>query len=346
MLYAGLDLASQESHLYVMDSNGKKVMSCRLASSKASLGKALRPLLKRGLCLAVEAGGSTRWVHEYVLSLGVGEVLVVNPNKVRLIAESKKKTDKVDAKLLAELYRIDGLPEPVHMPSAAAHELRMLIKSRTGLVESRTKIINTVRGFLRGQGITLPARYLVTESHWDSVIKKRVLDKATRLVLACYRDTFCALSASLKAIEAEIKARGKADNRVVNLQGVPGIGIHCATALVSAVDEVNRFKTGKHLASYCGLTPTVRNSGEREISGHINRQGRSEVRRVFVQAAHVLASSKSHGARPLQRWFEGVRTRRGYKTAIVALARRLVTICFYLLRDNIEYDPTRLKAYA
>ena len=247
---------------------------------------------------------------------------------------------------MAELYRLDGLPEKVHMPSAPARELRMLIKARNGLVEARTKLLNTACGFLRGQGLRLPARYLTAFYHWEEILENKVLDEATLLVLASYRESFSGLTVSLKKIEAEIKARAKSDERVGNLQSVPGIGIHSATALVAAVDDIGRFKSGKHLASYCGLAPSVRNSGERQVSGHINRQGRSEVRSTIVQAAHVLANSKSHSARPLQRWFEGVRVRRGYKTAIVALARRLVTLCFYLLRDGSEYDPTRLKAYA
>jgi transposase len=346
MLYAGLDLGSQESFLHVMDRRGKRVSSSRVPMTRTALSKAFEPYIAKGVCVAIEAGGVTRWVHDYLHELGVREVHVANPNKLRLIAESRKKTDKIDAKLLAELYRLDGLPEKVHMPSAPARELRMLIKARNGLVEARTKLLNAARGFLRGQGVRLPPRYLATVSHWEEIMENEVLDDATLLVLASYRDSFLGLKASLKEIEAEIKARAKADERVGNLQSVPGIGIHSSTALVSAVDDIRRFKNGKHLASYCGLVPTVRNSGERQVSGHINRQGRSEVRRTIVQAAHVLANSRSHGARPLQRWFDGVRARRGYKTAIVALARRLVTICFYLLRDGSQYDPTRLRAYA
>lgn len=345
MLYAGLDLASQEGFLYVVDRKGKKVVSGRVVMVRAALRRAVEPYLERGIGVALEAGGSTRWVHDYLLELGAREVYVVNPNKLRLIAESRKKTDKVDAKLLAELYRLNGLPEPVHMPSPAAREMRTLIKARNGLLEARTKLSNTVRGFLRGQGVRLPLRWLVTPWHWEGVMKDKNLDDATRLVVGSYFVSFRAISASLKEIEGAIKMGAQEDKRIGLLQTIPGIGLHSATALVSAVDDAKRFASGKHLSSYCGLAPTVRNSGEREITGHINRQGRSEVRRTFVQAAHVLANSRSHGARPLQRWFDRVRMRRGYKTAIVALARRLVMICFCLLRDMSEYDPTRFRAY-
>ena len=346
MYYAGLDLGSRESYFQVVTGEGKKVRSGRVAMSRAALSRALGPYLERGLGVALEAGGSTRWVYDHLLAMGVREVYVVNPNKLRLIAESRKKTDKADARLLAELYRLNGLPEPVHMPSPAARELRMLIKARNGLVETRTKMVNTVRGFLRGHGLQLPPRWLSMPSHWEEILMDKGIDETTRLVISSYFESFLSVSTSLKKIEREIRAREREDERVVILESIPGIGLHSATALVAAVDDIRRFKNGKQLASYCGLAPTVRNSGEREVTGHINRQGRSEVRRTFVQAAHVLANSRSHGARPLQSWFAGVRLGRGYKTAIVALARRLVTICFYLLRDLKEYDPTRLRTYA
>lgn len=345
MYYAGLDLGSRESFYCIVDSKGKKVSRGRLAMSREALGSVFSRYLKRGVCVALEAGGSSRWVADHLVEIGVREVYVVNPNRLRLIAESRKKTDKADAKLLAELYRLDGLPEPVHLPSPPAREMRMLIKARTGLVEARTKLINTVRGFLRGQGVTLPARGLSSLTRWEEVMKDTNLDEATVLILSAYLESFKTLTASLKKIEKEIKTRAEADRRVGLLQSIPGIGLHSATALVSTVDDIRRFRNGKRLASYCGLAPTVRQSGEREITGHINRQGRSEVRRTFVQAAHVLANSRSHGARPLKMWLAGVRARRGYKTAIVALARRLVTICYCLLRDRIDYDPTRLRAY-
>lgn len=343
MYYAGLDLGSRASYAYIIDGSGKCVSKATLVMDGRALTKVFEPYLEHGLFVAMEAGGSTRWVHDHLLAVGVREIHVVNPNRLRLIAESRRKTDKNDAKLLAELYRLDGLPEPVHMPSPKARQMRMLIKARTGLVEARTKLINTVRAFLRGQGVTLPAKGLASPANWKKTINNRKLDEAAVLVMSAYLDSFLSISDSIKNIEKEIKNRANQDERVGLLRSLPGIGLQSATSLVSAVDRIERFKHSKHLASYCGLTPSVRQSGERLISGHINRQGRSEVRRTFVQAAHVLANLQSHAARPLRKWFEQVRYRRGYKTAIVALARRLVTICYRLLRDMVEYDPARLR---
>jgi transposase len=110
------------------------------------------------------------------------------------------------------------------------------------------------------------------------------------------------------------------------------VGVLSALTLVSAVDDVKRFDRAKRMTSYCGIVPTVRSSGEREQAGPITRQGRSEVRAMWIQAAHTLVRSRLLVARPLQRWFKRVARRRGFRTAIVGLARKMLRLAFYLLR--------------
>ena len=111
----------------------------------------------------------------------------------------------------------------------------------------------------------------------------------------------------------------------------------------SAIGEIKRFKRAKQLTSYCGLVPSVRSSGERTEYGHITREGRSEVRRVGIQSAHAVLRSKSRESLPLRKWHERIAKRRGKKTAVVALARKLITILFYVLRDKREYDYALLR---
>lgn len=343
MLYAGLDLGGQDSFLYVVTGKGQKVTSFQVATSKKALAKAFAPWLEQGIKVAMEAGGSSRWVYWFLVSLGVTEVYVVNPHRLRLIAQSRKKTDKVDARILAELYRLDGLPERVHMPSPSAAQARMLNQGRATLVRLRTQLNNTLRGFLRSMGVRLPARHLNRIANWEELLSLPEVDEAARLLLETFRPVAEDLTKALKDLEGEISQRNREDPRVELLQSVPGLGPQSAAVMVAAVDDIGRFKSGKQLASYSGLAPTVRNSADREFTGHINRQGRSEIRRVFVQAAHRLATLKSLEARPLQRWFDRVKNRRGYKTAIVALARRLVTLAYVLLRDMAPYDPRRMQ---
>src|SRR5205085_764774 len=126
----------------------------------------VKRFLPNGLSIAIEAGNQTAWVYEELVKLGA-RVVVVNPNQVRLIAESRRKTDKVDAKILCELLRIGGLPCPVHMPAPQARELRGLLVARRQLVSARTKLCNVVRGMLRQTGVCLVARELSSKAGWQ-----------------------------------------------------------------------------------------------------------------------------------------------------------------------------------
>jgi transposase len=109
------------------------------------------------------------------------------------------------------------------------------------------------------------------------------------------------------------------------------------------VDDVKRFSSSRKLVGYSGLAPTVRQSGERTEYGAISREGRSELRAVWVQIAHLVARDKTKATQPLRTWFNRVARKRGKKTALVALARRLLVIAYQLLRTEQDFDVGRLK---
>ena len=131
--------------------------------------------------------------------------------------------------------------------------------------------------------------------------------------------------------------------RTRRLETMPRVGRLAALTLVSAVDDVERFGSSRKLVGYTGLAPTVRQSGERTAYGPISRQGRRELRAVWVQVAHLVAIDASPATAPLRAWFHRVARRRGRKTAVVALARRLLVIAYQLLKHGTEYDVSRLK---
>jgi transposase len=110
MYYIGVDVSSKSSFVYVIDGRGKKIESKEIPTDKDGYRQYFGDWTKKAVYVAVEAGGHTRWIYDTITKLGIN-VYVVNPHKVKLIAESEKKTDKIDAKVLAELLRIDGLPQ-------------------------------------------------------------------------------------------------------------------------------------------------------------------------------------------------------------------------------------------
>jgi transposase len=341
MYYAGIDAHLKSSTIYVMDEKGQKVKSSTVVTSREGLRTGLGGFARGRLVAAVGSSGIALWVVGMLKELGA-EVVVVNPNRVRLIAESRKKTDRVDARLLAELLRLGAAPA-VHVPSEEARKGRAQLSVRRQLVRQRTALVNQARGLLRGWGVSLEARGLGTLEGWKRALRRRELPLYVKELLAVLGGVFEQLSEALEGMKARLKQEAKCDERVERLQTIPGVGMVSALTLVAAVDEVERFQSAKQMTGYFGIVPSVRASGEREEQGRITRQGRSEVRAVWIQAAHALARSRQPAAQPLQRWFHRVAYRRGLRTALVALARRMLSLAFYLLRDGTPYEPRRLR---
>ena len=132
MVYCGIDIASKPSYVYVTDAKGRKLASGEVPTTKPTFESRLKRYVARDLRIAIEAGNQTAWIYDALADMGA-KVAVVNPAKVKLIAESRRKTDKIDAKILCELLRIKALPHPVHMPSQPARALRGLLVARRQL---------------------------------------------------------------------------------------------------------------------------------------------------------------------------------------------------------------------
>jgi len=267
---------------------------------------------------------------------------VVNPNKVKLIAESRRKTDKIDAKILCELLRGNLLPRPVHMPSPEARSLRCLLNARRQLIRNRTQLCNTVRGILRQAGLRLKARGLNSKKAWQELMTAKFKEAHIAVILRAYFPAFEALTQSVQELNKELKQKAENEPRVELLKTMPMVGLIGALTLIAAVDDEARFKSSRQLVSYSGLAPIVRQSGERATYGPISREGRRELRAIWVQIAHLVANDPSGPAKPLRDWFLKVAHRRGKKTALVALARKLLTIALQMLRTGTVYDASQL----
>jgi transposase len=343
--YCGIDLAGVSSYVYVKDDGGKKLTAGEVATDKAAFERRLKRFVRGGLSIAIEAGNQTAWVYDALVEMGA-KVTVVNPTKVKLIAESRRKTDKIDAKILCELLRIDALPTPVHMPGRETRGLRGLLVARRQLISARTKLCNVVRGMLRQEGVRLPARALSSFVGWRRLLKQGFEQPHLCMIVAAYADSFVSLTDSIHEMDAQLAKHERADPRAAKLKTIPRVGRIAALTFLAAVDDVHRFPSSRKLVGYSGLAPTVRSSGERTEYGSISREGRRELRAVWVQIAHLVAIDTSRATRPLRTWFNKVARRRGKKTATVALARRLLVIAYHVLREDTTYDAARLKRKA
>ena len=261
---------------------------------------------------------------------------VVHPNEIKWINQISAKTDKIDARKLAQLARGDMLPRKVHIVQGEIRQLRELISARHTLQSKRVALINSIRGVLKQEGYRLPEKFF-QRTNWRGHLERMRLADTQKIILSSY----------MTSIESLIKAEFELTRQIVGienedikrLQSIPSIGELSSRVIISAVDDVNRFDSKKGIAKYGALTPRIYQSGGVTHLGRINRDGRHEVRRVLLQCAHTVARMKSYEARPLREFFERVKQRRGKKVAIVALARKLLTIAYGVLRTQTMYDP-------
>jgi transposase len=340
--YCGIDLAGVSSYAYVTDEKGRKLWAGPVETSKAAFERLVKKFAGGGLSIAIEAGNQTAWVYETLTKLGA-KVTVVHPTKVKLIAESRRKTDKIDAKILCELLRLDALAHPVYMPGPEARELRGLLAARRQLVTARTKLCNVVRGMLRQTGARLRAGELSTPAGWKRLFAAGFEHDHILHIVVAYYDSFLALTKSICGLDQQLAAREKNEPRAARLKTMPKVGRIASLTFLAAVDDVHRFSSSRKLVGYSGLAPTVRQSGERTEYGSISREGRRELRAVWVQIAHLVATDQKKATQPLRTWFNRVARKRGKKTALVALARRLLVIAYQLLKSEQDYDAARLK---
>jgi transposase len=190
---------------------------------------------------------------------------------------------------------------------------------------------------LRQEGIALPARPLNSFVSWQRLLARSFSAAHLKPILQSYYESFVALTRSIQQLDRQLAQRERSDGRAARLQTMPKVGRIASLTFLAAVDQVARFETSRKLVSYSGLCPTVRSSGERTEYGSISREGRSELRAVWVQIAHLVAADQSRSTARLRRWYRKVASHRGKKTAIVALARKLLSIAYRLLRDGTVY---------
>jgi len=342
MFYIGCDVSEKSSYVYVTDGKGRKVESQEIPTDKDGYRQYFKQWINKPVKVAVEAGGHSRWIHDTLKKLGIS-VYIVNPNKVKLIAKNKKKTDKVDAVFLAKLLRIDELPERVYVAEGDSRELRDLLRSRHQLVTSATCLMNHLRGMLRQEGIKLKAKAFNDESTFSRLLTNKSVPKHLHPIITSYEKTITELRKQRGALDEVIAEYENKDIEL--LKSVPGIGEVASKTTYAAISTVKRFKRAKQLTSYCGLVPSVFSSGERADYGHITREGRSEVRHVAVQSVRAILRSTNSESKPLRKWYERIAKRRGSKTAVVALARKLIEIIFYVLRDRRPYNAQLLHVH-
>jgi len=275
---------------------------------------------------------SMTWAIAELLSQHAGRVTVSNPMRTKAIASAKVKTDKVDAKVLAQLAAADFLPE-VWAPDEQTRALRRRVSHRASLVRQRTRLRNQVHAVLARNLVEVPATDLFGQKGRRGLAAVELPAHEREQVESNLR-LHDALEAELKAVDGQLAQRALADVQVRRLMTIPGVGPVTALSLLAVIGDVARFPSSHQLVGYLGLDPRVRQSGERPArTGHISRAGQAHARGLLVEAAH--AAIRTPG--PLRAFHARVKARRGAQVALCATARKLTVLSWHLLSKSEDY---------
>src|SRR5215218_520646 len=326
MVYVGIDLHRKRSHVAVVDERGEQLLSRRLVNDPERFRELLGELGEEAR-FALEATYGWEWLAELLEAEG-RELHLAHPLRTKAIASARVKTDAVDARTLAQLLRADLLPEAYIAPREL-RDLRDLLRHRVALTRMRSALKNRVSAILAKNGIQRPYSDLFGPAGSQFLAElelregpRRRLDSTLALIADFTRE--------IDATSREIDARAKQDPYVDVLCQIRGVGRYIAMLIIAEVGDIDRFATARRLCSWAGLTPTVRSSDGKARLGHISSQGSRALRWALVEAAQHAAT----GGGPLRQSYEQIAKRRGKQIAKVAVARRILTLCFYGLRDG------------
>lgn len=340
MVYLGVDLHRKRSVVTALAEDGTVLLSRRIASRPEDFRRIFGELEPSSLSVAFEATYGWSWFADLLADAGI-DAHMAHPLATKAISAGRVKNDSVDARTLAHLLRTNLLPEAWIAPTQV-RERRRLARTRTSLVRIRSRLRCQVHAILADRCVQPPlgsifgpaGRRFLASAALPAVDRGRV-DAALRLMDA--------VTLEVIALDKELRLAFSGNERIRPLMAIPGIGFLTAAVVLAEVGDITRFACADQLCSWAGLTPTERSSDEHTRRGHISKQGSRWLRWVMVEAA----SRPVH--HPTLRGFEeAIARRRGAKIARVALARRLLTLSFYALRDKegCRAFPLRARARA
>ena len=267
----------------------------------------------------------------------VARVVVSNPRKTRAIAEAKVKTDKVDARILAQLLAADFLAE-TWVADDRTRMLRRVVMRRTHLVRQRTRLKNQVHAILsRNLVPTCPHSDLFSRVGRRWLAHQALPADEQRSVEALVRQLDFH-GTELAAVDRDIALQAIDDPAAARLMTVPGIDVAVAVSLLAAVGDFSRFPDPDRLVAYLGLNPRVRQSGNGPaVHGRITKAGRSQARGMIVEV--TFAAARTPG--PLRAFYRRISQRRGVQVAVVAVARKMVVLCWHLATKGEDYAFAR-----
>jgi transposase len=312
---------------------------CAKSEGGVILGEGFTPADEDGrgpqVRACVEMMSGAVWVRERLQSAG-WEVQVADARKVKGLAPLACKTDKVDARVLAELARRDLVPA-LWLPSLTDRELRERLKRRAHLIRMRTMARNRIQGVLTQWGLKLPVTRLRRPDGLQ-LLEARGVPEVWRRSVAEALAVIDWLDERLAPIERELRPLARADARVALLDTIPGVGLLLGLTIATEIGDIARFSSPRKLIGYAGLAPKIKQSGQSSRTGPLSKAGSKTLRWAAVEAAqHAWRESN-----PWHQLYRDVATRhRKSNAGKAAVARKILIAAWHVLSLEQPFTPSR-----
>lgn len=339
VLFLGLDLGKSKSQLAVLASDGTELLNFAFVSSRENFIEIAR-LLRPSDSIVLEVSTSANAVMTIFRTESAAKAVLSNPLFTRAISKARVKSDREDARKLADLHRA-GYLQTVWFPDTDTIALRKLMSDRDSLVNLRTKLKNRVHSVLDRNLVkhsfsdlfsSEGRRWLASLSDADIL----PVDERDRIsdILASLDHAADLVDQTDRAIAAFITSRPAIRRDLDILLTIPGVSLAVGAAVLAATGDISRFPTKQKFACYFGLTQRISQSGGKQPRiGRISKQGNAYARFMLVEAAeHFRKASPVYA-----RLFDRIKKKRGRNVAIIAIARRLAEVIWSILSRGEEF---------
>ncbi len=333
--FAGIDYAKRFSYITLGDEDGNVLVQEQIPNEKILLLKFFEKHPK--MTIAIEACRGHEWLVD-LLREEKHTVHVGNVYAIKLIAQSRCKTDKIDSRILMELLAKGFLPT-TYQPTVKERGYREVLRFRAHLVKSQVRYKLKVHALLDKENKGLAIPYLFSETGRKALSEVKLAEPKQQ-ILDETLEVIDYLEEQIHKQDLKVRKLAKPNPHVHRLKTIPGFDVLTAMIFVSEVGDVTRFRNAEQLAAFTGLVPRVYASGGKMHTGRITKTGPRLLRRMLVQSA--WASLRSNSA--LRSRYASIMRRRGKQIAIIAIARMLAEIAYHVYRDKTEFDETRLGA--
>ena len=338
--YAGIDVSLESSSVCVVDATGRVVREGKVASEPETLIAWLRQSGLDFARIGLEAGPLSQWLHAGLRDVGFMTELLETRHVRTAFKTMPVKTDRKDARGIAQLIRM-GWFRPVHCKSMAAQELRAVLTARKLIQGKMHDVQMSLRGILRGFGLKVGA---TTQRTFADRIRELVVRHPTlQMIAAALLSASDELGRQLGQFEVQVRSLARRDTRARLLMSTPGVGAIVALTYVAAIDDPARFRSSRMVGAHFGLTPKKYQSGEIDVTGRISKIGDASVRVALYEAANVILTKPVKGS-TLKSWAMRVAARAGMRKAKVALARKLAVVLHRMLASGTAFDATMAAA--